>query len=140
MENTHDLSCGKTYRERFRAIRGETSSRSSKRSAPSPTIPYISLDLRRKNVQADLLGRTPVPSWATDGALHGASSTLNSGECPSVVVASSLSSILEANAPEKYYLSARACLGILNRAEKRGKVLPPMLWDAFVEVLEMGGN
>jgi hypothetical protein len=29
--------------------------------------------------------------------------------------------------PEKYYLSATACRGILRRAEKRGKVLPPLL-------------
>jgi hypothetical protein len=29
--------------------------------------------------------------------------------------------------PEKYYLSATACRGILRRAEKRGKALPPLL-------------
>jgi hypothetical protein len=38
-----------------------------------------------------------------------------------------LSSILEVNAPEKYYLSAKACEGILRRAERRGKQLPEML-------------
>lgn len=137
MENTRDLSCGKTYRERFQAIRGETSTRSSKRSAPSPKIPYISLNLKQTEKQEDLLGKTQERSWETDGRLDGVSSTPNTGECPRDVVESSLSSILEANAPEKYYLSARACLGILNRAEKRGKALPPMLWDALIEVVEL---
>ena len=45
--------------------------------------------------------------------------------------------ILEENAPEKYSLSARACLGILTRAERRGKPLPAMLWEALVEVVEL---
>ena len=39
-----------------------------------------------------------------------------------------LSDILEAGPiPRKYYLSPRACLGILRRAAKRGKALPPAL-------------
>jgi DNA (cytosine-5)-methyltransferase 1 len=32
---------------------------------------------------------------------------------------------------QKYYLSEKACLGILRRAERRGKVLPPMLDQAL---------
>ena len=137
MDNARVTSCGRTYRERFRAIRGETSSRLSKRSAPLPTIPYISLDLRRKNAQADLLGRAPVPSWVTDGALPGVSSTPNSGECPNAAVESSLSSILEANAPEKYYLSARACLGILKPSGEAGQGTTADAMDALIEVLEL---
>lgn len=45
----------------------------------------------------------------------------------------SLSDILEpsGNIPQKYYLSPTACLGILRRAESRGKALPPMLKDAL---------
>ena len=45
----------------------------------------------------------------------------------------SLSDILEpsGNIPPKYYLSPTACLGILRRAESRGKALPPMLKDAL---------
>jgi hypothetical protein len=38
---------------------------------------------------------------------------------------------LQDSAPEKYSLSARACAGILNRAKKRGKVLPEMLRQAL---------
>lgn len=36
--------------------------------------------------------------------------------------------------PAKYFLSSTACAGILRRAEKRGKDLPPMLRDALVNV------
>jgi hypothetical protein len=53
------------------------------------------------------------------------------GESPSAAVVSRLSQILEANAPQKYYLSAKACLGIIRRAERRGKELPPMLREAL---------
>jgi hypothetical protein len=60
---------------------------------------------------------------------------LNTGECPSAAVASTLSSILEAQVPEKYYLSAKACEGILRRAERRGKQLPPMLREALLQMI-----
>ena len=38
-----------------------------------------------------------------------------------------MSQILEANVPETYYLSPKACLGILRRASKCGKELPVIL-------------
>jgi hypothetical protein len=62
-----------------------------------------------------------------DGPSAIAFSTLNTGESPNVAVESTLSQILEVNAPEKYRLSAKACEGILRRAERRGKKLPEML-------------
>jgi DNA (cytosine-5)-methyltransferase 1 len=71
------------------------------------------------------------PSWETVGALPGVSWMLNSGESPSAAVESSLSQILEENPHPKYFLSAKACAGILRRAEKRGKELPPMLKEAL---------
>jgi hypothetical protein len=61
---------------------------------------------------------------------------LNTGEFPNVAVESTLSQILEVNAPEKYYLSAKACEGILRRAERRGKKLPPMLKEALEQMIE----
>ena len=39
--------------------------------------------------------------------------------------------ILQIGVPEKYYLSQKACLGILRRASLRGKVLPPLLEKAL---------
>ena len=56
--------------------------------------------------------------------------TLGISEYPSDGVASSLSDILETGeVPRRYYLSGRACRGILRRAEKRGKELPAALKD-----------
>lgn len=49
---------------------------------------------------------------------------------------SSLSGVLEARAPQTYSLSARACEGIIRRAEKRGKPLPSILQDALEWVIE----
>jgi len=55
----------------------------------------------------------------------------NTGEYPSVAVESTLSQILEDNVPEKYYLSQKACEGILRRAERMGKKLPDVLKTAL---------
>ena len=38
---------------------------------------------------------------------------------------------LQENVPEKYYLSQRACSGILRRASARGKELPELLKRAL---------
>ena len=46
---------------------------------------------------------------------------------PSEDAASSLSQILQAGVPDKYYLSPKACQGILRRASVRGKELPEIL-------------
>jgi hypothetical protein len=47
----------------------------------------------------------------------------------------SLSDILETgDVPRRYFLSAKACRGILRRAEKRGKKLPPQLRTALLSV------
>lgn len=54
------------------------------------------------------------------------------GESPSVAVESHLWQILEENPHPKYYLSARACQGILRRAEKRQKELPEVLRNALI--------
>lgn len=42
-----------------------------------------------------------------------------------------LSTVLEISALPKYFLSPRACAGILRRAEKRGKALPERLEAAL---------
>ena len=50
---------------------------------------------------------------------------------------SSLSSILQSpnDVPTRYYLSAKACVGILRRAERRGKQLPDRLRKALEAVV-----
>lgn len=59
--------------------------------------------------------------------------TGSSGRFPSDGVVCSLSDILETGGvPRKYYLSPKACSGILRRAEKQGKELPKVLEDALL--------
>lgn len=51
--------------------------------------------------------------------------TLNTSEWPKDAAVCSLSDTLEAGpVPPRFFLSAKACQGILRRAEKRGKLLP----------------
>ena len=69
---------------------------------------------------------------------HGGYLMRSTGESPSAVVESTLWQILEANVPEKYYLSAKACQGILKRAERRGKKLPAILREALEEAIILG--
>ena len=56
----------------------------------------------------------------------------NPTEAPCEEIPSHLSGILEENPDPKYRLSSKACLGILNRASRRGKKLPPMLEEALI--------
>ena len=51
----------------------------------------------------------------------------NSGVSPREERDCSLSAILLEHVPRRYYLSRRACRGILRRAKERGKPLPPQL-------------
>lgn len=64
----------------------------------------------------------------------------NIGEYPSVENESTLSEILEDNVPEKYYLSPKACLGILRRAKNKGRKLPDNLRIALEQKVAEGGE
>lgn len=70
----------------------------------------------------------------------GESLMLNIGEYPSVENESTLSEILEDNVPEKYYLSPKACLGILRRAKNKGRKLPDNLRIALEQKVAEGGR
>ena len=122
---------GRTYPEPFPATTEKTSGRFWKNlpALDNQTLPF--LDLRGG---AD--GERPVQSPETDGLWLGDSWTVNISEWPSAESVSLLSSTLEVNAPEKYYLSARACQGILTRASRRGKKLPDLLQTALLEMIE----
>ena len=70
--------------------------------------------------------------WEDDGAWCGELTTRNTGECPNAVVVSRLSQILEETPHPKYNLTAKACQGILRRAERRGKDLPKLLKEVLI--------
>ena len=63
--------------------------------------------------------------------------TLNTSEFPKGADVCSLSDVLETGEVlEKYSLSPRACRGILLRAERRGKELPPQLREVLLSVAQ----
>ena len=120
-----DLPCGKTYPAagpaRRTASPARISGRSSSRSSGLKNRPLMLLDLRPG--AGNMLGSY----WEYDPAWLGRSGRLNTSACPKGGVESSLSQILQASVPSKYYLSRTACRGILRRAKERGKPLPPQL-------------
>src|ERR1043166_2535297 len=60
--------------------------------------------------------------------------TLNTTEWHSAASVCSLSEVLETEVAPKYFLSPKACRGILRRAEKRGRELPAQLRQALERV------
>lgn len=118
------LWSGKTCQEPSAATKGETSRQSSKRSSASQSRKPPILKCLKKDGQ---LGGATTTRWEDDGAWLGECMMRNTGESPNAAAVSRLSQILEVTPQEKYSLSAKACQGILRRAERRGKDLPETL-------------
>ena len=120
----HGRTCpAPSARERQRA---RTSGSFWRRSSALNAIPFQSLDLTPG--AGNLLGEF---YWELISPWRGGASTLNTGVSPRGAKESSLSQILQADPPLKYYLSPKACLGILRRAFERGKELPKKLERAL---------
>lgn len=126
-----DTWSGRTCPEHIRATKERTSDVSSKKSAKSQKEMFQFLDLRKTS------GGGKAQSWAMGIQSLGEHLTLNIGECPKEESVSTLSQILEETPHQKYYLSEKACLGILRRAEKRGKELPEILRLALIRQAQM---
>jgi len=120
MGNTQNSQYGKMSLAHYQPIAGVTLGPFSKPS-------------QRPKFQCLNLDGGPTPVWYEAEVLIslGACTTPNISERHSDAGVSFLSQILQADAPEKYSLSPKACAGILRRAERRGKPLPPMLSDAL---------
>lgn len=94
-------------------------------------LDYIAQDYQFLDLSSDagnLLGQY---EWTIRSALHGGCWLRNTGPSPRDAIESFLSQILQARPPKKYYLTTAACLGILRRAEERGKPLPQALDTAL---------
>ena len=79
----------------------------------------------------------PTGCWTLNGAEH----TGTHAPCRSDGDVCSLSDVLETRTlPQRFSLSAKACAGILRRAERRGKELPPMLKVALQRCAASGGG
>ena len=121
--------CGKMCPELSAPTKEPISASCSKKPPKWPANkPPLFLSLKTDGPQPDAL-----PIWEDNGALRGEYLMHSFGVCPKDENASHLSQILEASPHPKYSLSAKACLGILNRAEKRGKVLPEILKTALTQ-------
>ena len=139
-----DLSFGKMSPELSQATEARTFGVSWKNFVESKKVVFQFLCLTTES------GRIAAQSPVTECLLHGDLWTLNTSEylnvgkeSPSPLTMggqtrptyyyreSRLSEILQTDASEKYYLSAKACEGILRRADKRGKELPEILRTAL---------
>lgn len=116
MENTPNLRCGKMYPALFPPQEDVTLRLCWKRS-------------QKPKFQCLVLDGGPTPEWyeAAELTSLGACTTPNISEQHSGAGVCFLSQILQADAPEKYSLSPKACEGILRQAARRGKDLPPLL-------------
>jgi hypothetical protein len=79
--------------------------------------------------------------WQNSGmGSHIGCLTLSTSEYPNAAVVSLLSDVLETGKLlPKFYLSGKACSGILRRAEKRGKKLPDLLQAALETTVKESG-
>ncbi len=113
--NTHNKS------EKAPKVRG------SKPDSALIAVPYFHLNLSENHV--DLFGNH---YWELRSPWREGELPLNTGVAPRKPIRVSLSDILEPNPDPKYYLTTTACLGILRRAEERGKELPAQLKMALM--------
>ena len=125
MDNIRDTASGKTSPALFPPTEETISKLSSKQLSA----------LKKKGLRCLRLkitdGQNRTYYWETDGAWLTEFSTLNTGVSPSEEQESILSQILLEEVPRKFYLSPKACLGILRRAAVRGKELPEVLKKAL---------
>jgi hypothetical protein len=126
-----DTSSSKMYLVSSQATKAET------------LLPWLEKWLGANSTYRETVGETPVLLSARKGWSNGQLWTRNSCEWNPILApclrdegVSSLSEILETGQIDpRYFLSAKACSGILRRADKRGKELPPALRQALQQVV-----
>ena len=143
---------GKTCQEHSAAepLKEQTLRRSSKKSSKSQSqkpvckCVYQTEDgqnlgaITLRMVDGPLLGDFMMPSFGEQPNML--MTECSFGELHNGVSVSRLSQILVDSPLQKYCLSARACDGILRRAERRGKELPKELREALEQQSAKNGN
>ena len=144
------FSFGRTLSEHSAATEEKTSQPCWKKLRVSQNQDFLYLDCRTSRN-----GQKQEPLTVMGGLSLGELTTLRTGEKPSetavqemlsvwgphsVAEESRLSQILEVNPLPKYNLTAKACLGILRRAERRGKDLPERLKEVLLMQSASGGG
>ncbi|CRH93700.1 Uncharacterised protein [Chlamydia trachomatis] len=128
MECFHATRSGRTSLARSPRTKEPISPLSLPRSRASSTrARLICLSLR-------VDGRTRDVSWVRDSHWHGEYLTHNISVWPNDAAVSILSQILQADPHPRFYLSPRACQGILNRAARKNKTMPTPLKQALEAV------
>ena len=116
----------------------ELDSQASEAASPSPSLTlWSSDDLGGSCWRTSLDSSVPTKGLTSEGfsmkwrnsgmAYRGELWTLDTSESPSDAVECSLSQVLNPTAPQRFSLSAKAASGILRRARRRDKELPPAL-------------
>ena len=121
---------------------GKTSQAHSAVTEAETLLSWLARWLGPNSVFRETDGETPELLSAQTGASSGALWTRSTSEWNHTLVPShsdggvcSLSSILERGQIDpRYFLSQKACAGILRRASRRGKSLPPALDQALQAV------
>lgn len=114
---------------------------SSIASCPSCGLPLLSLrmfpDFYPQIRDATLASSSP--GWSNSGLAVGDGRywTASTSESRNAAGVCTLSQVLQESVSPKYFLSAKAATGILRRAERRGKTLPPQLEAALVALASM---
>ena len=144
------ISFGRTLSEHSAATEEKTSQPCWKKLRVSQNQDFLYLDCRKSGN-----GQKQEPLTVMGGLSLGELTTLRTGEKPSetavqemlsvwgphsVAEESRLSQILEVDPLPKYNLTAKACLGILRRAERRGKDLPERLKQVLLMQSASGGG
>src|SRR5574344_66003 len=122
---SQNTSSGKTCRVHFHLAKVGTSKKS-----------YV---LSQATTESNLNVGEPqdISKDATDSTMSPIGFSIRGiSECPNGGVKSFLSEVLETTVAPKYYLSRRACEGIIRRAKVRQKILPPLLRDALEDTLK----
>lgn len=144
------FSFGRTLSEHSAATEEKTSQPCWKKLRVSQNQDFLYLDCRKSGN-----GQKQEPLTVMGGLSLGELTTLRTGEKPSetavqemlsvwgphsVAEESRLSQILEETPHPKYNLTAKACLGILRRVERRGKDLPKLLKQVLLMQSASGGG
>lgn len=109
-------------------VSGKTSPEPSQQTADETLLSWLANWLEPDYLYRETDGKAPELLSERTGCVNGACWTRSFSDWPSDAAVCSLSSILEiGEVDSRYYLSAKACAGILHRADKRGKELPTML-------------
>ena len=105
-----------------------------KQSGSSSKMSLVYYPLTEGRTLESFSGKWPTSGIVSDGECL----MLNTLEYPSEgAESSSLAAVLQdQNVPSKYYLSPKACEGILRRANRRGKTLPEALNNALVQQIQ----